>query len=37
MAMDSDRIETVWQSYLDTLPEDPPIREEEDLAEGWGD
>jgi uncharacterized protein YhfF len=37
MAMDSDRIETFWQSYLDTLPEDSPIRDEEYLAEGWGD
>ncbi|MDQ5830383.1 MAG: ASCH domain-containing protein [Actinomycetota bacterium] len=35
--MDSDRIETFWQSYLDTLPEDSPIRAEEYVAEGWGD
>jgi uncharacterized protein YhfF len=37
MVMDSDRIETFWQSYLDTLPEDSPMRDEEYLAEGWGD
>src|SRR3712207_6049579 len=37
MATDSDRIETFWQIYLDTLPEDSPIRDEEYLAEGWGD
>src|SRR3712207_8038045 len=35
--MDSDRIETFWQGYLDTLPEDSPIRDEEYVAEGWGD
>ena len=37
MVMDSDRIETFWQSYLDTLPEDSPMRDEEYLAEAWGD
>ena len=35
--MDDDRIETFWQSYLDTPPEDSPIRDEEYVAEGWGD
>jgi uncharacterized protein YhfF len=35
--MDSDRIETFWQGYLDTLPEDSPIRDEEYVAEGWSD
>ncbi len=35
--MNSDRIETFWQSYLDTLPDDSPIRDEEYSAEGWGD
>ncbi len=35
--MDSDRIETFWQGYLDTLPEDSPIRDEEYVAERWGD
>jgi uncharacterized protein YhfF len=37
MVMDSDRIETFWQSYLDTLPEDSPMRDEEYLAEALGD
>lgn len=35
--MDSDRIETCWQEYLDTLPEDSPMREESYEAESFGD
>ena len=36
--MDNDRIETFWQSYLDTPPEDSPISDEEEYAaERWGD
>lgn len=35
--MDADRIEAFWRSYLDTLPTDSPIREEEYEAEGFGD
>ncbi len=28
---------TFWQSYLETLPADSPVRLEEYVAEGWGD
>lgn len=35
--MDKDRIETYWQEYLETLPEDSPVREESYEAEGFGD
>src|ERR671928_958793 len=35
--MNNDRIETFWRSYLDTLPEDSSVRDEEYVAEGWGD
>ncbi len=31
------RIETFWQSYLDTLPENSPIHDEQYMAEAWGD
>ena len=31
------RIEAYWQRYLDTLPQDSPVRGESYLAEGWGD
>ena len=35
--MGSDRVETYWRSYLNTLPADSPVRDEEYVAEGWGD
>ena len=35
--MDNDRIEAYWQSYLNTLPADSPVRDEQYVAEGWGD
>jgi uncharacterized protein YhfF len=37
MNVDGNRIEAYWQSYLDTLPADSPVRDEGYLAEGWGD
>jgi uncharacterized protein YhfF len=35
--MSNDQIEAYWNSYLDTLPEDSPVRDERYVAEGWGD
>ena len=35
--MDDNSIETYWRSYLETLPPDSPVRDEEYVAEGWGD
>ena len=35
--MDDNRIEAYWQSYLNTLPVDSPVRDEQYAAEGWGD
>jgi uncharacterized protein YhfF len=35
--MDGDRIEAFWQSYLETLPPDSPVRNEQYVAEGFGD
>ena len=35
--IDDNRIEMYWQGYLATLPADSPIRDEEYVAEGWGD
>ena len=35
--MDADRIRTYWRSYLDTLPADSPVRDEQYVAEGLGD
>ena len=35
--MSTDRIEAYWRSYLETLPADSPVRDEEYAAEGWGD
>ena len=35
--MDNDQIETFWRGYLNMLPENSPIRDEEYVAEGWGD
>ncbi len=35
--MAEDNIEGYWQAYLDTLPEDSPVRGESYIAEGFGD
>lgn len=35
--MDNDQIEAYWRSYLDTLPAGSPLRDEQYVAEGWGD
>jgi uncharacterized protein YhfF len=35
--VDDDRIEAYWSGYLETLPAGSPARDEEYLAEGWGD
>ncbi len=35
--MDNDRIEAYWRIYLDTLPAGSPLRDEQYVAEGWGD
>jgi uncharacterized protein YhfF len=35
--VNADRVEIYWQSYLDTLPADSLVRDEEYVAEGWGD
>ena len=35
--MDNDRIRTYWENYLDTLPAGSLVRDEQYLAEGWGD
>jgi uncharacterized protein YhfF len=35
--MDDNRIEAYWQGYLETLPAGSPIRDEQYVAEGWGD
>ncbi len=35
--MDGDRIEAFWRSYLDTLPVDSPVLNEQYLAERFGD
>jgi uncharacterized protein YhfF len=35
--VDDDRIEAYWSSYLETLPADSPIRDEQYVAEAWGD
>jgi uncharacterized protein YhfF len=35
--MDGDQIEAFWQSYLETLPPDSPVRDEQYVAEGFGD
>jgi uncharacterized protein YhfF len=35
--MDNDRIEAYWRTYLDTLPAGSPVRDEQYVAEGWGD
>jgi uncharacterized protein YhfF len=37
MAVNDNHIEAYWQSYLDTLSEDSPVRDEQYLAEAWGD
>jgi uncharacterized protein YhfF len=35
--VDDNSIETYWRSYLETLPPDSPVHDEEYIAEGWGD
>ena len=35
--MDGDRVESYWRSYLESLPADAPVRDEQYVAEGWGD
>ncbi len=35
--MDDNRIEAYWRTYLETLPPGSPVRDEDYLAEGWGD
>ena len=35
--MDGDRVESYWRSYLESLPADSPVRDEQYVAEGWGD
>ena len=35
--MSADPIEKFWWSYLETLPADSPVRDEEYAAERWGD
>jgi uncharacterized protein YhfF len=35
--MDNDPIEAFWRSYLDTLPSDSPTRNEQYVAERFGD
>jgi uncharacterized protein YhfF len=35
--VDDIRIEAYWRSYLDTLPADSLARNEQYVAEGWGD
>ncbi len=36
-AVDDDRTQAYWRSYLETLPADSPARDEGYAAEGWGD
>ena len=33
--MDDNRVEAYWQGYLETLPADSPVRDEQYIAEGW--
>jgi uncharacterized protein YhfF len=35
--VDGDRVESYWRSYLESLPADSPVRDEQYVAEGWGD
>ena len=35
--MEGNSIEAYWRSYLDTLPAASPTRNEQYVAEGWGD
>jgi uncharacterized protein YhfF len=35
--VDGNRIESYWRSYLVTLPPNSPVRDEQYVAEGWGD
>ena len=36
-AVDGNHIEAYWRRYLETLPPDSPVHDEEYVAEGWGD
>jgi uncharacterized protein YhfF len=35
--MEGNRTEAYWRSYVDTLPADSSARDEQYVAEGWGD
>ncbi len=35
--MGGNRIEAYWRTYVDTLPVDSSARDEQHVAEGWGD
>jgi uncharacterized protein YhfF len=35
--VDDDRLEAYWSGYLETLPAGSPMRDEQYVAEGWGD
>jgi uncharacterized protein YhfF len=35
--VDGDRVESYWRSYLESHPADSPVRDEQYVAEGWGD
>lgn len=35
--MDDNHIEAYWRNYLETLPPDSPVLDEQYVAEGWGD
>jgi uncharacterized protein YhfF len=36
-ALEDNRVEAYWLSYLQVLPPDSPVRDEQYVAEGWGD
>ena len=36
-ALEDNRVEAYWLSYLQSLPPDSPVRDEQYVAEGWGD
>ena len=35
--VDEDRIDAYWRSFLETLPAGSPVRDEQYVAEAWGD
>jgi uncharacterized protein YhfF len=37
VSVDDNRAEAYWQRYLETLPSDSPMHNEQYVAEGWGD